>query len=61
MGEYLATGLVPRLPTLLACAIGLVISLLLLMAGIILSTLQQKDKRDFEMHLIEITNQKRSK
>lgn len=61
LGEYLATGLVPRLPTLLACAIGLVISLLLLMAGIILSTLQQKDKRDFEMHLIEITNQKQSK
>lgn len=59
LGEYLVTGLVPRMPTLLACAIGLVVSLLLLMAGIILSTMQQKDKRDFEMHLIEIADRKR--
>ena len=58
LGEYLVTGLVPRMPTLLACAIGLVVSLLLLMAGLILSTMQQKDKRDFEMQLIQVCRQK---
>lgn len=59
-GEYLATGLVPRLPTLIACAIGTLVALLLLMAGVILSTMQQKDRRDFEMHLIQTSERKKS-
>ena len=57
-GEYLVTGLVPRLPTLVVCAIGTLMALLLLMAGVILSTMQQKDKRDFEMYLIQAAERK---
>ena len=57
-GEYLVTGLVPRLPTLVVCAIGTLAALLLLMAGLILSTMQQKDRRDFEMYLIQCAERK---
>lgn len=61
LGEYLVTGLVPRLPTLVVCAIGTLAALLLLMAGLILSTMQQKDRRDFEMCLIETAARKQNR
>ena len=49
--EYIATGLVPRFPTLIVCVMALLASLQLFVAGLILSTLQEKDKRDFELQL----------
>ncbi len=49
--EYLATGLVPRFPTLIVCGFVMVAALLLFVAGVILSSLLGKDKRDFEFHL----------
>ena len=52
--EYFATGLVPRFPTLIVCAMAMLAALLLFMAGVILSTLQEKDKRDFEYKLQEV-------
>lgn len=61
LGEYLVTGLVPRLPTLVVCAIGTLAALLLLMAGLVLSTMQQKDRRDFEMCLIEAAARKQNR
>lgn len=61
LGEYLVTGLVPRLPTLVVCAIGTLAALLLLMAGLVLSTMQQKDRRDFEMFLIETAARKQNR
>ena len=61
LGEYLVTGLVPRLPTLVVCAIGTLAALLLLMAGLILSSMQQKDRRDFEMCLIETAARKQNR
>ncbi len=61
LGEYLVTGLVPRLPTLVVCAIGTLAALLLLMAGLVLSTMQQKDRRDFEMCLIETAARKQNR
>lgn len=51
--EYLATGLVPRFPTLIVCGFVMVAALLLFVAGVILSSLLGKDKRDFEFHLQE--------
>lgn len=49
--EYFATGLVPRFPTLIVCGFVMVAALMLFVAGVILSSLLGKDKRDFEFHL----------
>src|SRR5699024_4729460 len=51
LAEYLATGLVPRFPTLIVCGFVMVAALMLFVAGVILSSLLAKDKRDFEFHL----------
>ena len=57
--EYIATGLVPRFPTLIVCVMALLASLQMFVAGLILSTLQEKDKRDFEFQLQQVSNQYR--
>ncbi|MDO5299053.1 MAG: glycosyltransferase family 2 protein [Clostridia bacterium] len=57
--EFFATGLVPRFPTLIACCVTLLAALLLFIAGLILSTLQEKDKRDFEFQLQQVSDQYR--
>lgn len=49
--EYFVTGLVPRFPTLIVCGFVMVAALLLFVAGVMLSSLLGKDKRDFEFHL----------
>lgn len=51
LAEFFGTGLVPRFPTLIACCFTLLSALLLFIAGLILSTLQEKDRRDFEFQL----------
>jgi len=51
LAEFFNTGLVPRFPTLIVCGITLLAALLLFISGLILSTLQEKDKRDFEFQL----------
>ena len=59
LAEYFATGLVPRFPTLIVCGITMIAALLLFVAGLILSTLQEKDKRDFEFQLQQVADQYR--
>lgn len=59
LAEFFATGLVPRFPTLIVCGITLLAALLLFISGLILSTLQEKDKRDFEFQLQQVSNQYR--
>lgn len=54
--EFAQTGLVPRFPTLIACSVTMLAALLLFISGLILSTLQEKDKRDFEFQLQQVTN-----
>ena len=51
--DYLKTGLVERFPTLIVCGIVMVVALLMFIAGVILSTLRQKDRRDFEFKLVQ--------
>ena len=51
--EFIATGLVPRFPTLITCLFGMLAALLLFICGLILSSMQEKDKRDFEYQLVE--------
>lgn len=57
--EFFATGLVPRFPTLIVCGITMLAALLMFISGLILSTLQEKDKRDFEFQLQQVSNQYR--
>ena len=57
--EYFATGLVPKFPTLIACCVTMLAALLLFISGVILSTLQEKDKRDFEFQLQQVSDQYR--
>ena len=57
--EFAKTGLVPRFPTLIACCVTMLAALLLFIAGLILSTLQEKDKRDFEFELQQVSDQYR--
>ena len=60
LGEYFRTGLVPRFPTLIVCACGLVAALLLFISGIILSSLLAQDSRDFEFKLQQAERWKRN-
>ncbi|MBQ9274480.1 MAG: glycosyltransferase [Succinivibrio sp.] len=48
--EYLATGLVPRQPTLLVSMFFLLSSLLCVFSGLILDALARKSRRDFELY-----------
>lgn len=57
LAEYFSTGLVPRFPTLIVCGVTMLAALLLFISGLILSTLQEKDKRDFEFQLQQVSAQ----
>ena len=59
LSEFFRTGLVPRFPTLIACCVTLLAALLLFIAGMILSTLQAKDRRDFEFQLQQVNTEYR--
>ena len=49
--EYSRTGLVERFPTLIVCGFVMLAALLSLFAGLILKTINQKNRQDFEMEL----------
>lgn len=53
LSEYIATGLVPRFPTLIASGFFGLAGLLFLSCGLVLSSLKNKDRRDFEFRLQE--------
>ena len=59
LSEFFRTGLVPRFPTLIACCVTLLAALLLFIAGMILSTLQAKDRRDFEFQSQQVNTEHR--
>ena len=58
--EYIQTGLVPRFPTLIVCGFTALAGVLSLFAGLILSTLVEKERQEFEFRLIMTENQLRS-
>lgn len=49
--EYLQTGFVTRMPTLIVCGLAIIASLLSFFTGLILHTLIQKNRQDFEFKL----------
>lgn len=54
LDTYFRTGLVPRFPTLIVCAVVLLAALLLFLAGVILSSLLVEEKRNFEFKLQQV-------
>ena len=56
--EYARTGLVPKFPTLITCGFVVIAAIQAFFAGMVLETIEQKNKQDFEMELIHV-NQKR--
>ncbi len=55
LSEYFQTGLVRRFPTLITCGFTAVAAIQSLFAGLILHTMRQKDRQDFEARLIGIS------
>lgn len=52
--EFFKTGLVPKFPTLIACGFIYIAAIQAFFAGLILSTMANKDRRDFEQTLINM-------
>jgi len=52
--EYVKTGLVPKFTTLIVCCFVLAASLQSFFAGLVLQSIEQKNKQDFEMLLIQV-------
>lgn len=52
--EYLHTGLVPNMPTLVVCGFTILGAIQAFFSGLILETMKQKNRQDFEMELIRI-------
>lgn len=55
--EYIATGLVPKFPTLIVCGFALMAAIQSVFAGLILSAGAQRSRQEFEMNLIRIDMQ----
>lgn len=56
---YLNTGLVSNFPTLIVCGFVMMMILLFIICGIILDTIVQKEKREFEFRLQIISKEKK--
>lgn len=51
---YLKTGLVPQFPTMIVCGFTVIAAIQSFFSGMILKTINQKNRQDFEMELIRI-------
>ncbi len=56
-GTFLETGLVPRIPTFIAIIFVLIAALLCFFIGLLLSTLVQQDRQNFEFKLLSAENE----
>ena len=61
MGEYFETGLVERFPTLIVCCFVYMGAMQSFFAGMMLSTMKQKNMQDYEMNLILLDNEYKNK
>lgn len=52
LAEYIATGLVPKFPTLIVCGFALMAAIQSVFAGLILAAGAQRNRQEFEMNLI---------
>ena len=51
---YFKTGLVPDFPTLIVCGFAVIAAIQSLFCGLLLQTMYQKNRQDFEMRLYEV-------
>ena len=61
LNTYAQTGLVPNFPTLIVCGFTVMASLQALFSGLILESIRQKNRQDFEINLIRAANEKAEK
>lgn len=54
---YLKTGLVPNFPTLIVCGFAVIAAFISFFSGLILKTIYQKNRQDFEILLYQVTKQ----
>lgn len=59
MVTYVRTGLVPNLPTLIVCGFAVMAAIQSLFAGLVLKTIYQKNRQDFEMDLYRVSRDER--
>ena len=59
--EYLETGLVPRFPTLIVCGFVMMASIQSLFSGMLLETIVQRNRQEFELELYKVEHSKRKK
>lgn len=56
--EFIDTGLVPKLPTLIVCGFLIMVAIQSFFAGLILKIINQKNRQDFEINLYRATSDK---
>lgn len=54
LGDWFETGLVERFPTLIVCGFAFVAGLMSLFCGLLLDTIRQKNRQDFEHELTRV-------
>lgn len=54
LNEYLATGIVPRLPTLIVCGFMAMAALMSFFAGLVLWSIKHNERREFEFRLKQV-------
>lgn len=59
MFTYAKTGLVPNLPTLIVCGFAVTAAIQSFFAGLMLKTMYQKNRQDFEMELYRVSREER--
>lgn len=58
--DYCETGLVPRFPTLIVCGFAMLAGIMSVFSGMVLSVLNDKDKKDFEYRYVSTNAKKKS-
>jgi glycosyltransferase involved in cell wall biosynthesis len=61
LGDYFNTGLVERFPTLIVCGFVYIAAIQSFFAGLMLSTMKQKNMQDFEMNLVYLDTEYKEK
>lgn len=61
LSEYIATGLVPRFPTLIVCGFLVMAAIQAIFSGMVLDVQVAKDRRDFEYRLNRVYSEKELK
>ena len=61
LGDFFATGLVERFPTLIVCCFVYLAAMQSFFAGLMLSTMKQKNMQDYEMNLIFLDKEYKDK